>query len=66
MMEKRWCWVCERCGFVWVVKFESPGVAIVPEQCPSSRCRKRSWNGVKKAGRPPKVKPDEVVVAAVS
>lgn len=62
MMEKRWCWICLVCGFVWVVKFESPGVAFLPEQCPSSRCRSRQWNGVKKVGRPRKVKEVEAEV----
>ena len=56
MMEKRWCWVCEQCGFAWIVKFDKPGEAVMPEQCPSSHFRSRQWDGTepKKRGRPRK------------
>ena len=66
MMEKRWCWICAICGFVWVVKFDKPGEALMPEQCPSSKCRSRQWDGTapKKRGRPKKVVQSDTVLVA--
>jgi hypothetical protein len=36
---EREVWRCDECGFEWL-KTEG----IVPVQCPSRKCRKRSWN----------------------
>jgi hypothetical protein len=32
-------WHCDICGFEWVKNPE-----IIPEQCPSRKCRSRKWN----------------------
>ena len=39
MREKRDCWVCNKCGFAWLVKNDAP-----PSHCASSKCRSRVWN----------------------
>jgi len=49
MREQRDCWVCERCGFVWVVRGTK-----TPDQCPSRLCRSRKWNASGKVQEPVK------------
>ena len=38
MKEMRECWVCDVCGFAWIVSGEAPS------HCASSKCRSRKWN----------------------
>lgn len=38
MEEMRKCWVCDVCGFAWLVTGEAPS------HCASSKCRSRKWN----------------------
>lgn len=66
MKVRTWAWECEVCHFRWLIQFRFPKLrgrrlmrdAIVPEQCPSSYCRSREWNGKKQAGRPRKAVED--------
>ncbi len=37
-------WVCDICGFRWLVNKAEDGTEIIPVQCPSSKCRSRHWN----------------------
>jgi len=53
MKKRLWAYECLKCHFQWLVKFEGKR-ALVPEQCPSAKCRTREWNGLKKPGRPRK------------
>ena len=57
MREKRDCWVCEVCGFAWLVRGKE-----IPTHCASSKCRSRKWNGG--AVEPRKVKPVKKVEPA--
>ena len=41
MIEKRDCWVCEKCEFAWVVK----DINNPPSHCASNKCHSRAWNG---------------------
>ena len=52
MREERDCWVCEVCGFAWLVRGKD-----IPTHCASSKCRSRRWNGG--IGRPVQEKPIE-------
>jgi hypothetical protein len=41
-MSRVWveCWQCDECGHTWIRSWDGK----TPEQCASSKCRKRSWN----------------------
>ena len=41
MRAKRDCWVCEECGWAWLVTGTK-----MPERCPSRKCRKTTWNSI--------------------
>ena len=61
--EARDCWVCDVCGFVWLVG------EVQPVQCPSRACRSSRWNagdgGAKVARAAPRVKVQPVEVQPV-
>lgn len=37
-------WECAQCGWLWLPTTKENGVEILPEACPSRKCRSKLWN----------------------
>lgn len=51
-IERRQCWVCEVCGWAWMITGDTP-----PLQCVSVRCRSRRWHASASPGKTSPVAP---------